>query len=121
MALSPESCELADELRKELHACSADKDKQLNTLSEQVRGMHVDLSRIDGDIKTLTNAVTDISKALDTIAANTTAISDVLLIYQNFKGFTAIMKYIGIAVVGLSALATAIIYLGALHITIKAG
>ena len=122
---TPESCELAiqlqKELREEIMECSNAKDVQLASLALQVQGMHGDLSRIDKDIKVLTAAVTDISKALDTIAKNTTAISDVLLIYQNLRGFGSVTKYIAVAVVGVSALAAAVIYLLGLQVHIAVG
>ena len=106
-----EPCEEVQKLRIELLSCSSEKDAQINNLSHQMNGMHGDMMRIDGDIRNLTKAVTDISSALDVIAKNTTQISEVIALYQNFKGFGFVVKNIGVVLIGTAALVTAVIFL----------
>lgn len=117
--MSPcQPCDDLERLRSDLSSCSIEKDAQINSLAHQVQGMHGDLMRIDGDIKTMTVTIAKISTALDTIAANTTQITEVIQIYQNFKGFGVVTKQLALAVVGLASLAAAVVAISGFKITI---
>jgi len=113
-----QACPEALQLRRDLESCSREKDQQIDGLAKQFNAMRGDLMRIDGDIKTLTVAVTDISRALDVIAGNTTQLAEVITLYQNVKGFSFVMKNLGALLVGSAAVATAIIFMLGLRISI---
>jgi hypothetical protein len=115
-----QACEEASQLRHEMATYSAEKDQQIDSLAKQFNAMRGDLLRIDGDIKTLTVAVTDISRALDVIAHNTTAITEMIQVYNNFKGFGFVMKNLGVILIGSSAFVTAVIFLTGVKIHIGA-
>lgn len=111
-------CPEADKIREELRRCSDEKDAQIDSLAHQVNGIRGDLMRLDGDLKTLTVAVKEMSQSMSVIAANTTEFMEVMHMYQNVKGFSWVVKNGAIALIGASALITAVIMLAGVKIHI---
>lgn len=111
-------CQGLVELRDELESCSAEKDAQINSLAHQLGGVRGDLLRIDGELKTLTKSVEDISQSLHIIATNTTQFMEVAQMYQNFKGFGFVVKNGGTVLVTLAAVIAALVYLAGVSIHI---
>jgi len=110
-----QTCQEAAAIRRELEACSRDKDAQIDSLAHQVSGVRGDLMRIDSDIKNMTKEMSEISGALHTIAENTTKISEVIDLYQNLKGFGFVMRHMSKILIGGAAIAAALIYLNGLQ------
>lgn len=113
-----EPCPHAEKIREELRHCSAEKDAQIDSLAHQVNGIRGDLMRLDGDLKTLTVSVKEMSLSIGVIADNTTQFMDVLHMYQNVKGFSWVVKNGAVALIGASALITAIVFLAGVKIHI---
>lgn len=113
-----DACGQIETLRNELNACSANKDAQINSLSYEVHGMRGDFMRMDGDVKTLTKTMGEISNAVKTIADNTTVITEFIQLYNNFKGFIFVMKHGGKILVALAAVLAALVYLNGLQLHI---
>lgn len=111
-------CDGLDKLRVDLKQCSAEKDAQIDSLSHQVNGIRGDLMRLDGDLKTLTVAVKEMSQSMSVIAANTTEFMEVMHMYQHVKGFSWVVKNGAIALIGASALITAVVMLAGVKIHI---
>ncbi len=113
-----EDCSGLEALRRELDACSVEKDAQIESLAHQINGMRGDLMRVDGDLlhmntelKNLTTSVDRVSKSLETIAANTTQFMEVAVMYQNFKGFGFVVKNLGAILLAVAAVLAALVYL----------
>ena len=111
-------CPEAAKISEDLMRCSAEKDAQIDSLAHQVNGIRGDLMRLDGDLKKLTVSVEDMSKSIGVIADNTTQFMDVLHMYQNVKGFSWVVKNGAVALIGASALITAIVFLAGVKIHI---
>lgn len=111
-------CPEAEKIREELRQCSNEKDAQIDSLAHQVNGIRGDLMRIDGDLKTLTVSVKEMSQSLSVIAANTTEFIEVTHLYQHVKGFSWVVKNGAIALISAAALVTAIIFMSGVKIHI---
>jgi hypothetical protein len=115
-----QACEEAIQLRHDLQQCSDEKDQQIHGLSLQFNAMRGDMLRIDGDIQHLTKSVDKVNDSLKVIADNTTQLTEMISLYNNFKGFGFVVKNLGVIVIGTAALLTAVIFLSDMKITLGA-
>jgi hypothetical protein len=115
-----QTCSGLEQLRRDHESCDSDKNQQIDGLAKQFSAMRGDMLRIEGDLNSLAKAVTNISRALDIIASNTTAITEVVKVYQNIKGFGFVVKNVSVILVGFAAFVAAAIFLLGVKVNIGA-